>query len=156
LTWRTGRRWRLKNIRTDYQSYDAYGRPATISTPAKTVVDCVDRPALAGGPAEVVRIANGASSGISADEVAEVALQMKSTSLIQRLGFIMDLVGWPLAHAARAKMQDAIAPSARSVFGRAEAHKRDIGYVAEWALLVHASHTQLVADLPCIAKGRSG
>lgn len=131
-----------------FQSYDVYGRPATISTPAKTVADCLDRPTLAGGPSEVARIAYGASSEIPADEVADVALQMKSTSLIQRLGFIMDLVAWTLTPTTRAKMRSMIGPSTRSVFGRPEARKGDIGYVPEWSLLVHASRSDLLTDVP--------
>ncbi len=131
-----------------FQSYDVYGRSATISTPAKTVVDCLDRPALAGGPTEVVRIVHGASFDTSADEVADAALRMNSTSLVQRLGFVMDLVGWSLSPSSRANLKSAIAPSARSVFGQ-EAHGRgDIGYVAEWGLLVHASRSTLLADVP--------
>lgn len=131
-----------------FQSYDVYGRTATISTPAKTVVDCLDRPALAGGPAEVVRIVHGASFDTSADEVADMALRMKSTSLVQRLGFVMDLVGWNLSPSARAKLKSAIAPSARSVFGRAMPKKGDIGYVAAWGLFVHASRSALLVDVP--------
>lgn len=131
-----------------FQSYDVYGRAATISTPAKTVVDCLDRPALAGGPTEVVRIVHGASFDTSADEVTDMALRMKSTSLVQRLGFVMDLVGWNLSPSARAKLKSAIAPSARSVFGQAKPKKGDIGYVAEWGLFVHASRSTLLVDVP--------
>lgn len=131
-----------------FQSYDVYGRTATISTPAKTVVDCLDRPALVGGLTEVVRIVHGASFDASADEVADVALRMQSTSLIQRLGFVMDLVGWNLSSSARARLKSAIAPSARSVFGQAERKRGDIGYVAEWGLFVNASCSTLLADVP--------
>lgn len=131
-----------------FQAYDVYGRSAMISTPAKTVADCLDRPALAGGPAEVVRIAYGASFDTSSDEVADIVLRMKSTSLVQRFGFVMDLVGWTLSPSARAKLKSAIAPSARSVFGEANPRKGDIGYVAEWGIFVHASRSALLVDVP--------
>ncbi|MEI6107544.1 MAG: type IV toxin-antitoxin system AbiEi family antitoxin [Opitutae bacterium] len=131
-----------------YKPYDVYGRSATISTPAKTVVDCLDRPALAGGPTEVVRIVYGASVDTSADEVADAALRMKSTSLVQRLGFVMDLVGWNPSPSARAELKSAIAPSARSVFGQEAPGRGDIGYVAEWGLFVRASRSTLLADVP--------
>jgi predicted transcriptional regulator of viral defense system len=135
-----------------FQSYDVYGRSATISTPAKTVLDCLDRPALAGGPTEVARIVHGASSDTAADELVDVALRMKSTSLIQRLGFVMDLVGWTLSASARAKLKSAIAPSARSVFGQKAPRRGDIGYVADWGLFVHASRSTLLADVPRTAE----
>ena len=43
-----------------FETYNVFGRDAAVSTPAKTVVDCVDRPDLAGGPAEIARIVYGA------------------------------------------------------------------------------------------------
>ena len=86
------------------------------------------------------------------DEVVDAALQMHSTSLLQRLGFILDLSGWPLSPGARTKLKSAIAPSARSVFGQANPKRGDIGYVAEWGLLVHASHSTLLADVPRFAE----
>lgn len=139
-----------------YKSYDVYGRPAVISTPVKTVVDCLDRPALAGGPTEVVRIVHGASLETNAEEVVEAALQMQSTSLLQRLGFVMDLVRWELSASARTKLKSAILPSARSVFGRAKPKRGDIGYFSEWALFVHASRSTLLADVPRFAERIAG
>ena len=69
-----------------FKTYDTYGRKATISTPSKTLLDCVDRPELAGGPAEVARITHGASTVVSPEELADTAFQMKSTATLQRLG----------------------------------------------------------------------
>ena len=70
-----------------FKTYDTYGRKATISTPSKTLLDCVDRPELAGGPAEVARITHGASTVVSPEELADTAFQMKSTATMPRLGF---------------------------------------------------------------------
>ena len=39
-----------------FKSYNVYGRNAAISDPEKTVVDCIDRPGLAGGVSELARI----------------------------------------------------------------------------------------------------
>lgn len=41
-------------------SYTAYGRTVAISNPEKTVIDCIDRPDLAGGPTELTRIVHAA------------------------------------------------------------------------------------------------
>ena len=131
-----------------FQSYDLYGRKAVLSTPAKTLIDCVDRPALAGGPSEVTRIVYGASRDTDPQETVEMALRMQSTALLQRLGFLSDLVGWPLPVAQRARMRSAIAPSRRATFGRARRREGDIGYVATWGLLVHAARSDLLADVP--------
>lgn len=131
-----------------FETYDIYGRSAVISTPVKTVVDCLDRPSLAGGPTEITRIVHGASFDSNADEVIDAALRMESTALLQRLGFLLDLVGWKASDEAYARLKSAILPSARSVFGRAKKKRGDIGYVAAWGLFVHASESALLTDVP--------
>jgi len=131
-----------------FARYDVYGRQVALSTPAKTVVDCIDRPELAGGPAEVSRIVYGAMTSVDPHELAATALQMKSTALLQRLGFLADLVGWKLPEDVRNQLRSAIAKSARSTFGRGERREHDIGYVANWGLFVNASRRDLLADVP--------
>ena len=131
-----------------FKSYDLYGREAVLSTPAKTVVDCLDRPDLAGGAAEVARILHVSVVNANPDELIDTALRMESTALLQRLGFLSDLVGWKWSDALRARLRAAIAPSTRTVLGRLERNAGDIGYVASWGLLVHATAADLLADVP--------
>ncbi|MCX6972396.1 MAG: transcriptional regulator [Verrucomicrobia bacterium] len=135
-----------------FKTYDTYGRKATISTPSKTLLDCVDRPELAGGPAEVARITHGASSVVSPEELADTAFQMKSTAALQRLGFLADLVGWKWQPGIRQRVRDAIPPSTRSTFGRSTRKPDDIGYVNAWGVIVHASESDLLVDVPVTQK----
>lgn len=131
-----------------FKTYDVYGREVTLSTPAKTLVDCVDKPELAGGPAEVARIAYGASTVVSQEDLADSALEMKSIAALQRLGFLADLVGWKWQPAIRQRMRDAIPLSTRSTFGRSTRKPGDIGYVNAWGVIVHAAVSDLLADVP--------
>src|ERR1700730_14410410 len=52
-----------------HETYDVYGRTVAISTPAKTLVDCLDRPDLSGGPAELARITHRALSEIDPQDL---------------------------------------------------------------------------------------
>lgn len=131
-----------------FESYDLYGRTVTLSTPTKTLVDCVDHPELAGGPAELARIVFGASTELEAETVLDVAVSMGSTALLKRLGFMMDLVGWRCPEGVRRRLRSAIPSSTRSFLGRRERRPDDIGYVPEWGLIVHASERDLLADVP--------
>lgn len=131
-----------------FEDYDVYGRRVALSTPAKTVVDCVDRPDLAGGPAELTRIVFGASTSVDAAEVANLADQMRSTALLQRLGYLADLAGWQLPPQVRTDLRAAIPASARAVFGRPERQVGDVGYAPDWGLMVHARRDDLLADVP--------
>jgi len=128
--------------------YNVYGRDVAVSTPAKTVVDCIDHPELAGGPAELARVLDGVSTTVDAEEIGRTALRMKSAALLQRLGFLTDLVGWRWPDSLRGEIRSAIPKSARSVFGRVERRKDDIGYVAGWGLLVNATRHELLTDVP--------
>ncbi len=123
-----------------------------LSTPQKTLVDCLDRPDLAGGVVEVARIVSGAAVDADIKDVADIALSMKSTALLQRLGFLADLVGWTFPAAVRARLRNTIVPSTRAVFGREKRQVGDIGYVAAWGLLVHARESELLTDVPRIKR----
>ena len=131
-----------------FKPYELYGRQVVLSTPVKTVVDCIDRPGLTGGAAEVTRIVHGAVADLDPQALIDAAFRMKSTALLQRLGFLADLIGWKWPKALRPQLRAAIAPSTRAVFGRAERKAEDIGYVAAWGLLVHAAKSDLLADVP--------
>lgn len=132
--------------------YTVYGRSVNLSDPEKTLVDCIDRPDLAGGPAELTRIAHAAMVEIDQGKLVDVAIQMKSTSLLQRLGFLMDIVERPLDNKLRTRLRDAIPKSARSTFGRQARRDGDIGYAAAWGLFVHARRNDLLSEVPRIRK----
>lgn len=139
-----------------HQPYDVYGRSVAISTPAKTLVDCLDRPELAGGPGELARIAHNALGKIEPQDLLAAATAMKSKALLQRLGFLSDLVGRPLPDDVRQALRDAVPKSYRSHLGRAERREGDIGYVAAWGLYVHARRDDLLAEVPRIKPKEHG
>jgi predicted transcriptional regulator of viral defense system len=136
-----------------FSTYTVYGRNAVISEPEKTVIDCIDRPDLAGGPTELVRIVHATMPRIEIAKLVDAAFAMKSTSLLQRLGFLTDLVGRPLPEELRSRLRHAIPKSTRSIFGRAARKDADIGYVAAWGLYVHARKSALLAEVPRIRAG---
>jgi len=131
-----------------FQRYTLYDRSVTLSDPAKTVADCVDRPELCGGPSELARILFGASSEVEAAEVISAALAMKSSALLQRLGYLMDLVGWPITAEQRDQLRRHIRPTARTTLGRKDRSDGDVGYVSDWGLFVHVPQSELLADVP--------
>ena len=124
-----------------------YGRSVAISTPAKTLVDCIDRPDLCGGPSELTRIIYASLGEIMMEGLLPVLQAMKSRSLIQRLGFLADAVGRPWPDVVRRALRASIPVSCRSHFGRPDRREGDIGYVAEWGLFVNARKSDLLADV---------
>src|SRR5271170_3120149 len=133
-----------------HQTYNVYDRSVAISTPAKTLIDCLDRADLAGGPAELTRITHNGLAAIDPGELLTAANRMKSKAVMQRLGFLADLVGRPLPDDVRDALREAIPKSYRSHFGRTERRDGDIGYVAAWGLYVNARREDLLAEVPRI------
>ena len=127
-----------------------YGRPIKISTPAKTLADCLDRPDLVGGPSELARIVFGASRIVDGEEILSTAQKMGSTALLQRFGALSDLVGWKLPGEVRNKLRLAIPKSYRSILGRKTQRDGDIGYIGDWGLFIHLASSDLLADVPRI------
>jgi len=75
---------------------------------------------------------------------------MKSKAVMQRLGFLADLVDRPLPDDVRDALREAIPKSYRSHFGRTERRDGDISYVAAWGLYVNARREDLLAEVPRI------
>ena len=138
-----------------FKTYTIYRRTAAITDPEKTVIDCIDRPDLAGGPAELTRIVHTAMGEIDLEKLVTAAMAMKSTALLQRLGFLTDLVARRLPDELRKQIRIAIPKSRRSIFGRRDRRDGDIGYVADWGLFVYSRRNDLLAEVPRI-KGASG
>src|SRR5690242_13031728 len=60
-----------------FQSYKVYDRPVVISSPEKTVTDCVDRPDLCGGVTELTRIVYGAHAEVDSAKLIDAAVAMQ-------------------------------------------------------------------------------
>jgi predicted transcriptional regulator of viral defense system len=135
-----------------FNSYNVYGRSTRISDPEKTLVDCIDRPDLAGGPTELTRIVHAAMAEVDQEKLVVAAMKMNSKSLLQRLGFLSDLVDRPLTEGLRSEIRAALPDKAHSTFG-GRAHRKDnIGYVADWGLHVYARKDDLLSEVPRIRK----
>jgi predicted transcriptional regulator of viral defense system len=135
-----------------FKAYNVYGRSTRISDPEKTLVDCIDRPDLAGGPTELTRIVHAAMAEVDQEKLLSAAMQMNSKSLLQRLGFLSDLVERPLKEELRQQLRAAIPKKARSTFGARVRRKDDIGYVADWGIFVPARKSDLLSEVPRIRK----
>lgn len=132
-----------------WQDMVSFGRTFRISTPAKTVIDCVDRPDLCGGLVELARIVAGGMQSVSDSELVDCALRVGSISTCQRLGYFLDLVGVSfLSGIERDRLRKFIPATARSTVGRDHSEKDDVGYVRDWGLLVYARESDLLSEVP--------
>jgi predicted transcriptional regulator of viral defense system len=73
-------------------SIEKYGSWIQVSDLEKTVLDCVDRPAFAGGIPGVVQIISAAKPRLDYQRLRDYAKRVGNRSLVQRLGFFLKLV----------------------------------------------------------------
>jgi predicted transcriptional regulator of viral defense system len=132
-----------------WQDMISFGRTFRISTPEKTIVDCVDRPDLCGGLVELARIVAAGVHLVADSELVNCALRVGSISTCQRLGYFLDLVDPSfLSDIERERLRKFIPASARSAVGRNHSEHDDVGYVRDWGLLVHARESDLLSEVP--------
>ena len=71
---------------------DVFGYKVMMSDREKTAIDCIDRPALAGGVGEAASILATASGRFDWPKAADYLERIDSTALVRRFGWVMDHV----------------------------------------------------------------
>jgi predicted transcriptional regulator of viral defense system len=125
-----------------------YDRSVLISSPSKTVVDCLDRPDLAGGVPELARIVHSALGSIDPEALLTDILRLDTHVAAQRLGFLADAVGRPLPAAIRTRLRGALPKNFRARLGRSVSREGDLGFNADWGVTVNVSEAELLAEVP--------
>ncbi len=87
---------------------DAYGSQVMMADPVKTVVDALDRPAYAGGIPEVAAMLWRGRQQLDWAKLVDYALRIETQSLIQRLGYLVDLLKLPIDTPSRGRLLAAI------------------------------------------------
>src|SRR5260370_1215574 len=73
-----------------FSPLDVLGYKAVISDREKTVLDCIDRPKLAGGPGEAAHILAAASRRFDWTKAVEYLERVGSIALVRRFGWLVD------------------------------------------------------------------
>jgi len=76
-----------------YETYEIEGKKIHISSPEKTIVDCLDHPEHAGGIEEVARAIYFNVKDLDIGKIIEYAKRMKNAAILKRLGFILEKTG---------------------------------------------------------------
>ena len=68
-------------------------REINISSPEKTFVDCLDHPKHAGGIEEIAKALYFSHDELDLKKLGKLAIQIKNTAVIKRLGYISEIFG---------------------------------------------------------------
>ena len=83
---------------------DVLGYKVMMSDREKTAIDCIDRPALAGGVGEAASILATASRRFDWPKAADYLERIDSTALVRRFGWVMDHVKADMPAAVRERL----------------------------------------------------
>jgi predicted transcriptional regulator of viral defense system len=128
-----------------FESVDVLGHNVMISDREKTAIDCVDRPALAGGAGEAATILATASRRFDWNKAADYLERIGSGALVRRFGWLVDHVKAELPQAVRDRLFRLASRSKTAWLGPSPKLEVPgaIGYDKTWHLFVNVSKEEL-------------
>jgi predicted transcriptional regulator of viral defense system len=130
-----------------FEPVDVLGYKVMISGREKTAIDCIDRPALAGGVGEVAAILATASRRFDWNKAAGYLERINSGALARRLGWLTDYVKADVPPEARDRLLQLAARSRKTYLGpdpaRARAVEGAMGYDETWRVFVNVKPEEL-------------
>ena len=120
---------------------DVLGYTVTMSDREKTVIDCIDRPSLAGGEGEAATIVATACRRIDWHRATTYLERMASRTLTRRFGWLTDHAGATIPEDVLAHLHGLAKGSGKAFFGPRIPRPGAIGYQDSWQLTANiASH----------------
>jgi predicted transcriptional regulator of viral defense system len=128
------------------QDVDAYGSHVQMAGPEKAVLDCLDRPQHAGDIPEVAAMLWHGKGRLNWSVLADYALRFRSQSLVQRLGYLADLLSLPMAGEPRERL---LRGSGRNTcyLGQPSRWGRGGAYNATWRVVDNVPRRELLGDV---------
>ena len=130
-----------------FEPVDVLGYKVMISDREKTAIDCIDRPALAGGVGEAATILATASRRFDWNKAADYLERINSGALVRRFGWLVDHVQADVPPAVRDRLRQLAARSRKAALGpdpaRAREVKGAIGYNETWRLFINVPREEL-------------
>ena len=130
-----------------FEPVDVLGYKVMISDREKTAIDCIDRPALAGGVGEAATILATASRRFDWTKAADYLERIDSGALVRRFGWLADHAKADVPPAVRDRLLLMAARNRKTWLGpdpaRVRAVPGAIGYDKTWRLFVNVPREEL-------------
>lgn len=125
---------------------DAYGSRVMMAEPEKTVVDSLDRPAYAGDVPEVAAMLWRGKGRFDWERLTDYATRVRSQALVQRLGYLADLLGLPVEASVRDRLVAGVGKST-PYLGRPSQWGTGGDYDATWRIVDNVPRQELLAEI---------
>jgi predicted transcriptional regulator of viral defense system len=130
-----------------FEPVDVLGYNVMISDREKTAIDCIDRPALAGGVGESATILATASRRFDWTKAANYLERIDSGALVRRFGWLVDHVRADVPFDIRDRLLQLAAHSRKTWLGPDPTPEKvvqgAIGYDEKWRLFVNVTREEL-------------
>lgn len=128
------------------ESVEKDGLTLRVTDLERTLLDCIDKPDRAGGWSEVAMMISFARKRLQWDRLVRHAHAYDNVSVVQRLGWLADRVGLPIAPEARSDLKALIANHRSRLSPSSDIRLKT--YDREWGLWINVPDSQLAADTP--------
>ena len=126
-----------------FSPVDVLSYPVMMSDREKTVLDCIDRPSLAGGTGEAAQIFATASRRFDWSKAETYLGRIGSVSLVRRFGWLADHIGAEMPDGLRERLHRIADRPGVSFFGPRKTSNEAIGYDPEWRLSANVAPSVL-------------
>jgi predicted transcriptional regulator of viral defense system len=128
------------------QDVDAYGSHVQMAEPEKAVLDCLDRPQHAGDIPEVAAMLWHGKGRLNWPVLADYALRFRSQSLVQRLGYLADLLSLSMDGEPRERLLRGSGNNT-CYLGQPGRWGRGGAYNATWRVVDNVPRSELLGDV---------
>ena len=120
-----------------FERVPVFGYPVPMSDQEKTVLDCLEYPARAGGLAEASAILVKAARRWDWEKAAGYFERRGNTALIQKFGYLCDAGHLKMPDSARMRLRSRMKPSSRTYLVPRRMSEHYVNYDSDWGVVVN-------------------
>jgi predicted transcriptional regulator of viral defense system len=126
---------------------NAYGTLVRMAEPEKAILDCLHHPAYAGDIPEIANMLWRGKSALEWQKLVSYSIQLRSRSLMQRLGYLLDLLNIPIKQADRNALLGKAVDKNKCYLGQPRRWKTGGEYSPTWQIIDNIPRRLLLADI---------
>lgn len=126
---------------------NAYGALVKMADPEKTILDCLDHPVNAGDIPEIAQMLWRGKSNLDWQKLVSYSFQFHSRSLLQRLGYLIDLLSISIEDVSRNILLEKAVDKTKCYLGQPGRWKTGGEYSPTWQIVDNIPRRFLVADI---------
>jgi predicted transcriptional regulator of viral defense system len=130
-----------------YIEVNAYGSQVNMAEPEKTILDSLDRPNCAGDIPVIAAMLHRGRTSLDWQKLIDYGARFKSKALLQRLGYLLDLLKLPVDTASRDRLVTEISGITKCYLGQPRRWKTRGSYDPNWRVVDNIPRQVLMSEI---------